>query len=286
MALDSLLTLLKSEVSGVSRVQANSGGACERYPMKPSRALQVSTLGAGAAADTPDTPRSPPWVSRKPAPLLGCTPDAPDTPEGRNAEGDPLAPDPGACRRWLVRTVVGEVMDLTYCPPATREHVLRWHPGALPVEPNQSTPRLPERPLSGAEAALVRAWLAHIGETDPATVGEVMDKCETDSEARAHFLRRAAEVPQDDRRTCRQCINLARSGRCLAAARGERAATGRHYTPPPDRLHRCDGYAPGADDPDRRGGRERWPGLQSARFEQKDEPVRAKRWHTRKTRDR
>lgn len=39
----------------------------------------------------------------------------------------------------------------------------------------------------------IRAWLAFIGEADPVTVGEVLDKCRTDPEARDYFVRRAGE---------------------------------------------------------------------------------------------
>ena len=63
----------------------------------------------------------------------------------------------------------------------------------------------------------------------------------------------------DQRRTCGQCSNLA-GRRCLAAWRGEIAAN-RDYAPVRDIPRRCEGYAPGADDPDTRPGRERWPEL-------------------------
>jgi len=63
----------------------------------------------------------------------------------------------------------------------------------------------------------------------------------------------------DQRRTCRQCANLS-GRRCLAASRGEIVAN-RDYEPVRDLLRRCEGYAPGVDDPDRRPGGERWPGL-------------------------
>lgn len=63
----------------------------------------------------------------------------------------------------------------------------------------------------------------------------------------------------DQRRTCDQCANLARR-RCLAAWRGEIVAS-RDYEPVRDIPRRCEGYAPGADDPDTRQGRERWPEL-------------------------
>lgn len=64
----------------------------------------------------------------------------------------------------------------------------------------------------------------------------------------------------DDRRTCNQCTNF-RAWRCLAAWRGQLPATSRQYHPDPSMLRRCEGYQPGADDIDRRHGRDRWPGL-------------------------
>lgn len=39
--------------------------------------------------------------------------------------------------------------------------------------------------------AQVRAWLSHIGETDAATVAEVLDLCQTDPAARAYFGNRS-----------------------------------------------------------------------------------------------
>lgn len=65
----------------------------------------------------------------------------------------------------------------------------------------------------------------------------------------------------DDRRSCAQCRHLNQSGRCLAARRGKMQATARYYRPVPDIPRRCEGYAPKPDDPDQRGGHERWPGL-------------------------
>ncbi len=65
----------------------------------------------------------------------------------------------------------------------------------------------------------------------------------------------------DDLRPCLWCRNLARSGRCLAAWRGELRAA-RDWEPTfPDQPQRCIGYSPAADDQDQRPGRERWPEL-------------------------
>lgn len=119
--------------------------------------------------------------------------------------------------------------------------------------------------LTAEEEAAIRAWLAHIEETDTANIAEVLNQCRADEEARAYFLRRADEVPRpmpedDDRRHCAQCVNLTRSGLCLAAQRGE-IMTSQTYHPADHIPRRCEGYAPGPADPDKRIGRERWPGL-------------------------
>jgi len=73
--------------------------------------------------------------------------------------------------------------------------------------------------------------------------------------------------PDDDRRLCTACLRLDLDGRCLAAVRGEIVAS-RTYRPVLTRLRRCEGYQPGPDDPDRRSGTERWPGLVPALGEQ------------------
>jgi hypothetical protein len=119
-------------------------------------------------------------------------------------------------------------------------------------------------PRAAPEAA-IRSWLARIGETDPAVIDDVLGKCDVDPDARAYFLRRAGEsryaAPlEDDRRYCTECLNLTERGLCLAVRRGEmrRVST---WQPDQTRPWRCVGYAPGADDPDRRPGRERWPSM-------------------------
>ena len=124
-------------------------------------------------------------------------------------------------------------------------------------------------PLTANEETAIRAWLALIEETDPATIAEVIGQCQRDADARDYFTGRAAAdnlqknegnaAFDDDRRTCDQCANLI-ARRCQAAKRGEIVAS-RNYEPIRDLPRRCEGYAPGAADTDRRPGRERWPGL-------------------------
>lgn len=66
---------------------------------------------------------------------------------------------------------------------------------------------LPE--LSPDEEASIRAWLAHIEETDPDIITEVLDKCRDDLDARRYFLKRSKEVPETvpirERITCDNC---------------------------------------------------------------------------------
>jgi hypothetical protein len=115
--------------------------------------------------------------------------------------------------------------------------------------------------------AAIRAWLAHIGETDPAIIADVLHQCQQDADARAYYLQRAADElpkpdPQDDRRTCAQCANYQlRVCRIAKPEAGALVVATSGYRPDPVRLVRCEGYAPMASDSDQRTGAERWPGL-------------------------
>lgn len=83
---------------------------------------------------------------------------------------------------------------MTCTPPATREELLGGHPEALSAEPYEATPAHPEAHLSADGEARIRAWLAHIGEEDPATLEEVMEDCRADPEAADYFISRSAEL--------------------------------------------------------------------------------------------
>ncbi|KIF81877.1 hypothetical protein TSA66_15475 [Noviherbaspirillum autotrophicum] len=135
--------------------------------------------------------------------------------------------------------------------------------GSTPEGSFQKFPNIVD--LTGAEEHAIRAWLAHIGETDKEVIGAVLEQCRGDAQARSYFLRWADETVRpalidDDRRRCDQCANLTPRGLCLAARRGEIVAS-RVYEPVTNIPQRCEGYMPGADDMDRRPGWERWPGL-------------------------
>ncbi|MFZ5594737.1 MAG: hypothetical protein ACOY4D_10870 [Pseudomonadota bacterium] len=169
-----------------------------------------------------------------------------------------------ASRWWLIHYPDRDPLEVACCPEATHADILERHPDAVAAEPFTPTIRQPSAPMTFDEETAIRAWLALIGETDAVTIAEVIEQCQQDADARDYFTgRAAAELPKpapfpDDRRTCDQCANLI-ARRCQAAKRGEIVAS-RNYEPVRDLLRRCEGYAPGPDDPDRRHGRERWPG--------------------------
>jgi len=119
--------------------------------------------------------------------------------------------------------------------------------------------------MTADQERAICAWLELIGETDAATMADVLDQCRRDADARDYFTGLAAgELPKpdffaDDRRTCNQCANLI-ARRCQSAKRGEIVAS-RNYEPIRELPRRCEGYEPRPNDPDRGHGRERWPGL-------------------------
>lgn len=57
-------------------------------------------------------------------------------------------------------------------------------------------PQPPAAAMTTEEEQAIRDWLTHIEEDDPEIIDEVVDKCRDNPEARAYFLRRAAEVPR------------------------------------------------------------------------------------------
>ena len=183
------------------------------------------------------------------------------TPPAKVGAGDTAT----VSRWWLIHYPDRDPLEVACCPEATHAEILERHPDAVAAEPFTPSIRQASAPLNASEETAIRAWLALIEETDPATIAEVIRQCQRDADARDYFIgRAAAELPKpdpfpDDRRTCDLCANLI-ARRCQAAKRGEIVAS-RNYEPIRDLPRRCEGYAPGAADTDRRPGRERWPGL-------------------------
>jgi hypothetical protein len=170
-----------------------------------------------------------------------------------------------ASRWWRLHYLNRKPVEVACWPETTRAEILERYPDAVAAENFIPPHRQPAGPMTAEDETAIRGWLALIEETDPATIAEVIDLGQRDANARAYFSGRAnlelsqQNSPLDDRRTCTQCANLA-GRRCLAAKRGEIVAS-RNHEPISDLLQRCIGYEPMSDDPDRRPGRERWPGL-------------------------
>ena len=188
-----------------------------------------------------------------------------------NPKEEKTAPSETLARhwKWIIHFTDHEPLTSTFSPEATHAEVLAQFPDAVAAEPvaHPAASALPA--LTAEEEEAIRAWLALIEETDPATIAEVIGQCQRDADARGYFTGRAAAdnlqkiegnaAFDDDRRTCEQCANLI-ARRCQAAKRDEIVAH-RNYEPIRDLPRRCESYAPGVDDPDRRHGRERWPEL-------------------------
>lgn len=104
-------------------------------------------------------------------------------------------------------------MTATPATPATQEadKPVTVAPVATVAVAEKPEP-LPE--LSPDEESNIRAWLAHIDETDPAIIAEVVEKCRNDREARRYFLERSEEVPEpvtlNHPNTCGGCVHFER----------------------------------------------------------------------------
>ena len=103
--------------------------------------------------------------------------------------------------RWLavIREHKAEIIDVlkvgagdtaTHADKVSR--LAASHAG-LKLKPSYSQ----AAPLTAEEETAIRAWLALIEETDPATLAEVIGRCQRDADARDYFTgRAAAELPK------------------------------------------------------------------------------------------
>ena len=68
--------------------------------------------------------------------------------------------------------------------------------------------------LLAEEETAIRAWLAHIEEADPATIADVLARCQSDAQARAYCLEQARQIPPppepDYTATCGACRHFQR----------------------------------------------------------------------------
>ncbi|MDP2826696.1 MAG: hypothetical protein Q8O52_28910 [Sulfuritalea sp.] len=177
------------------------------------------------------------------------------------------AGDTATASCWLLHYPERDPVEVACCPEATHAEILERYPDAVAAEPVTPNTRRPSAPMADAEEQAVLAWLELIGETDRATIAEVLNQCRQDVDAMNYFTgRAAAELPKpdpfpDDRRSCLDCLNL-REGVCTITKPGDLVSARKGYMPVLDMPIRCTGYSPGAGDPDPRPGAARWPGLQ------------------------
>ena len=205
--------------------------------MMKSGVTEVTEVQASNGGPSGCNPAQPAGVTEVTPPGGGNPPVTPVTP--RNPGGvTPQASNSKAC---------------TLVTPVTPEIII----------PQRGTATAP---LPADAEAAIRAWLAMIGETDPATIAEVMGECHRYQDARDYYGgRAAADLPKpdpfpDDRIMCSECGNLA-GRRCRAAMRRELIGMASWHEPDPARHHACYGYLPLTNDTDQRPGAERWPSL-------------------------
>lgn len=89
---------------------------------------------------------------------------------------------------WLIHFIDRDPLELAYYPAATHAEILGRHPDAVAAEPFIAPVRQPSAPMTANEEMTIRAWLARIEETDPATIAEVMGQCQQDADARGFFI--------------------------------------------------------------------------------------------------
>lgn len=146
---------------------------------------EVSGVHPSIGAEFPDTPGEVRGVSGVSSPASG--------------EPPAILPTVNAYRRWRVTAPGAEPQDVTYRPPATAAEVLAWWPSGSALAPLPDNPLpMPASELAAHQEAAIRAWLAFIGETDPAIIGEVLTKCRQDPGALAFYLGQAQpDIPSD-----------------------------------------------------------------------------------------
>jgi hypothetical protein len=114
----------------------------------------------------------------------------------REKTAPPLKASPGhtatASRWWLIHYPDRDPLKVACYPEATHTDTLERHQDAAAAEPFTPRIRQPFAPLSAKHEISIRAWMALIEETDPATIAEVIDQCRRNADARDYFTGRAA----------------------------------------------------------------------------------------------
>lgn len=91
---------------------------------------------------------------------------------------------------WRIHFEAGDVA-IYHRRPLTEAEARDAYRAAIRVEPFKPKPA---PPLPAKDEAAIRAWLGAIGETDRSTIEDTLTQCRFDAEARAYYLRQAAET--------------------------------------------------------------------------------------------
>jgi hypothetical protein len=94
-------------------------------------------------------------------------------------------------RHWLIHCLDRAPLEVTCIPNMTRTDILRRYPAAIAVQPFEPIHHKPITPMGATEEVTITSWLEHIGETDQATIAEVLSQCQRNGDVRAYFIRRA-----------------------------------------------------------------------------------------------
>lgn len=162
-------------------------------------------------------------------------------------------------RWWLLHFPDQNPREVFRSPHACLAEVLRDNPLAIAAEPLTDAARHPSVSLTEDDESAVKAWLVRIGETDQASVNDVLRQCESDPDALAYFVGRAGDQgadrgedgysvttapgkqEQDDRHRSTDCGNLTH-GVCRVAAPGAAVSANRGYRPIAGVPVRCPGF--------------------------------------------
>ncbi|MCM8595112.1 hypothetical protein [Accumulibacter sp.] len=177
-------------------------------------------------------------------PLLGVPPVSPVPPEDKDGQ-------PFYAGWWLLHFSDRDPLEVAFSPAATHAEVLDAYPDAAAAEPIEAGRRQPDTLLAGNQEAAVSAWLAQIGETDPATIAEVLTACRRAEKARDYFLQRSGYSPGGGTTTCADCQYMRRPGNVVRYCASRRSDLLPAYTEghplrrlPDDQGHSCSLFNP------------------------------------------
>ena len=97
---------------------------------------------------------------------------------------------------WRIALADGKILTVSFSPEADQDEVMALYPQAVTIKPVIEERPAAEPPMTDEEEQAILVWLARIGEDDPVTIGEVIDRCRSHTEAREYFLGRAKEAHQ------------------------------------------------------------------------------------------